>query len=400
MSWLNRVKKRKLDLEDALAKKGEENDTKITQEEIEERKLSAILEETNKSAVNGPLRLDITELNLLYPPFNGRLHNAFELSHNKIAFVDSTKGGTFGTLKYRNRAGRGEASTAISDGKSGYKVIASCAYAEESKKAFSLLLLCGKKFVVVDTDTGDQSQLQTLVGIDREKVMDIHKMISPDLTSPEKNPNSSRVAALCSSGTIHIIDGISKTVEVILRLNSDVTCGAFHPLLPYFIAGDDKGTLYVWDLVSGKCLSKLRTTLIKLSSIAVSGSSYVAVGSPSGFVHLFRLGSNGVFQTNEPLKELKNLRFETDILSFHPYSHYLVIGSTYANNQIKILRLKDLAVVANFPQQSAGSGRKQFNLINNVLWGAGSGDTGGANLIISEVNGRTLVYSLGDVVTD
>jgi len=400
MSWLNRVKKRKLEIEDATVKNESAKNVEITQEEVDEAKLSSILDEANKSARRGPLRLEITELNLFYPPFNGRICSAYELSNSRMAFTESTKNGRFATVKYRNRAGRGDASTMIAENKSGYRIIASCAYAEENKKDTSLIMMSGKKFIVVDTNTGTQSQLQTFVGIERERALEIHKMVSPDLSFPDKNQNSSRVAALCSSGTIYIIDGIAKACEVILRLNSDVTCGAFHPILPYFIAGDDKGTIYAWDLISGKCLSKIKTTLVKLSSIAVSGTSYVAVGSPSGFVHLFRLDSNGVFQSNDPLKELKSIRFETDLLSFHPYSHYLVIGSTYANNQIKILRLKDMSVVANFPQQSGARGTKQFNLINNIQWGVGSGETGESNLIISEVNGRTLVYSLGDAIIE
>ncbi len=119
-------------------------------------------------------------------------------------------------------------------------------------------------------------------------------------------------------------------------------------LILEFLAG---GEVYVWDLKAQDCLQKcVDDGCIRGTSLAVSRNNrYLACGSDSGIVNIYRRKDVMDKQLPMPEKIVTNLTTTVTSLKFNPSSEILAMASESKEGAIKLLHTPSMTVFKNFP---------------------------------------------------
>ena len=134
-------------------------------------------------------------------------------------------------------------------------------------------------------------------------------------------------------------------------------CAVFHPNGQRVYSGSKDGKVLEWDLVAGKCSGSLRAPGGLTTMTTSRGRQLrLAVGSSSGFLDLYDIGSPSEFEYLEPLKSFKNLLFPVTDVRFHPYDELLHYSSRETRDTAKAVHVPSKTVYQNYPPNK-GLGR-------------------------------------------
>lgn len=195
--------------------------------------------------------------------------------------------------------------------------------------------------------------------------------------------------------------------------------------------GDSEGTVYNWDLRTCQCVRTFRDEgsqrVTALASISSSfTSSYLAVGSSTGYVNIYDISrSQGTAsqdmtkqteptsffdlhesdhpagpwpsaepateapETKDPLslvKSLGHLTTSVTSLAFHPSSNLLVMASKFSREGVKLVHLPSFTVFSNFPRQDKSLNLKYPECI--------AFNSSGSSLVIGNSHGLAKHFEL------
>lgn len=102
------------------------------------------------------------------------------------------------------------------------------------------------------------------------------------------------------------------------------------------------GEIYEWDMNSRMCIKKFYDDgCLQGTSLAVSGNDqYLAAGSSSGVVNLYKLPCNDI--NPKPEKTILNLVTRISKLNFNKSSDILAMASNQKNDAIKLVTIYNL----------------------------------------------------------
>ncbi|KAF0971669.1 hypothetical protein FDP41_009892 [Naegleria fowleri] len=236
-----------------------------------------------------------------------------------------------------------------------------------TKDGKSLLSFLEKSayFLITDLDTGKTRRTQKLFsrrtrGDEKEggKFL-LHNAV--DVSSDNK-----LIAIADDIGSILLISRKTLNIKHTFTANiSQVTCVAFsEDSKSLFVAGKG-GKLFVFDVESEKAKHIFSDHgSIHTTSIAVSPDmQYIATGSTSGAVNLYRW--NDVFnsQSPKPLTTFMNLTTSVDMLRFTADSQLLMFASTEKSNAFRFAHLASLYVYSNFPGEMGMKKQYSYNCL-------------------------------------
>lgn len=214
------------------------------------------------------------------------------------------------------------------------------------------ILISGKRsfYYTYDLVGGVVKRIPGILGRSGEK----------NLESFEISPNGSFIAFMCKGGFISILDYKTKQNIGLLKQNESVKCAAFTNDNLLYTSGAE-GNVYIWDLrkmggfsptgiLNSSCIKRHHDhgSLGSQSIAVMSNGSRYAVGSTSGVVNVYdeNLSVDG---DPTPLKAVMNLTTSIDNVSFSHDGELLAFSSRRKKDSIKILHMKTLQVVKNWP---------------------------------------------------
>ncbi|KAG2375093.1 hypothetical protein C9374_010097 [Naegleria lovaniensis] len=236
-----------------------------------------------------------------------------------------------------------------------------------TKDGKSLLSFLEKSayFLITDLDTGKTRRTQKLFsrrtrGDEKEggKFL-LHNAV--DVSSDNK-----LIAIADDIGSILLISRKTLNIKHIFTANiSQVTCVNFSEDCKSLFVTGKGGKVFVFDVESEK-VKHIFTDhgSIHTNFIAVSPDmQYIATGSTSGAVNLYRW--NDVFnsQSPKPLTTFMNLTTSVDMLRFTADSQLLMFASTEKSNAFRFAHLASLYVYSNFPGEMGMKKQYSYNCL-------------------------------------
>jgi len=211
------------------------------------------------------------------------------------------------------------------------------------------------------------------------------------------SPRGDLLAVAGKNGYIHLLDWTSSGGEQViasLRSNSPITALAWSHTGNQLLSLGRNSEVLVWDVASRQCLSKFIDTGGYGSTHMSLGndSSYLAIGSTSGFVNIYDMQESFTNLESKPkfLKSLGNLTTPISSLSMNTSSEILSLASSAKKNQFRLIHLPTLTAFSNWP--TAGTPLGSVNV-------AAFSPTG-QYISVGNSQGQALLYSLrhyGDI---
>lgn len=165
---------------------------------------------------------------------------------------------------------------------------------------------------------------------------------------------------LCGqNGTIVILCAKTKQWISNLTMNEHVTALCCSPDSRYLFSVGQSNIIYVWDLISLKCIKKFSDNGATLgTALAISeDSSLLACGGSTGIVNIY--DANSLLTTNSftPLKSYSNLVTPVSGCCFHPSSQILTMFSREKRNELRVVHYPSGRVYTNWPTERSPLGR-------------------------------------------
>lgn len=166
------------------------------------------------------------------------------------------------------------------------------------------------------------------------------------------SPDFQTVAFQGRGGQIHVFSGRSKEWMYTVKMNGSVEGLAFTEDSTQLLSIGDLGKVYFWDLKTRKCSHTFMDDgCVSGTTIALSpDNSFVAVGSNTGVVNVYRRRDCVVSNAPKPVKTVLNLTTGITSLKFNTTSELLALASNYVHGAVKLFHLNERQVVPNFPE--------------------------------------------------
>ncbi|XP_077475997.1 U3 small nucleolar RNA-associated protein 18 homolog [Stigmatopora argus] len=154
-----------------------------------------------------------------------------------------------------------------------------------------------------------------------------------------------------SRGYLHKLTLKTKEVVSSMKMNGEVVDVALSADGSKVFAHSEDGEVYVWDARSNRCLGKFPDDgCVAGTAIAASPDGrYLACGSRSGVVNLYRQEACLNSANPRPLKAFMNLVTPVTALAFNPSSEILAMASRHEDEAVKLVHLAGASVFSNFP---------------------------------------------------
>jgi U3 small nucleolar RNA-associated protein 18 len=124
------------------------------------------------------------------------------------------------------------------------------------------------------------------------------------------------------------MNGLLKSAHFSADLNTLYSCGT-------------DGEVYVWDVAQQKCIHRfIDSGAVRSTTVAVSANDrYIAVGSDSGVVNVYK--QDGLFSTRqpEPAKAIMNLTTSVNLARFNHDTQLLGVSSGVLENHFRLVNL-------------------------------------------------------------
>ncbi|XP_077590747.1 U3 small nucleolar RNA-associated protein 18 homolog [Stigmatopora nigra] len=154
-----------------------------------------------------------------------------------------------------------------------------------------------------------------------------------------------------SRGYLHRLTLKTKEVVSSMKINGEVVDVALSADGSKVFVHSEDGEVYVWDARSSRCLCKFFDDgCVAGTAIAASPDGhYLACGSRSGVVNLYRQEACLNSANPKPLKAFMNLVTPASALAFNPSSEILAMASRHEDEAVKLVHLASATVFSNFP---------------------------------------------------
>ncbi|XP_054716390.1 LOW QUALITY PROTEIN: U3 small nucleolar RNA-associated protein 18 homolog [Uloborus diversus] len=231
-------------------------------------------------------------------------------------------------------------------------------------------------FFTYDMISGKTSRVPWDKGMEQKNVRRFH--ISPD---------GKFLAIHGRYGNIHLVTTKTKEWVGSLKMNGEVIAITFNKDGTRMYSHGDTGEIYVWDMLSRKCIHKfVDEGCIVGTSLAVSpNDQFLAAGSDTGIVNIYDNNTLLSSSSPQPQKVLKNLTTEVTNAKFNCTSELLAVSSSHKPLAIKLVHFPSMTVFSNFPIKE-DSAVKYINVLDISL---NSGYLGLGNNV-----GSTYIYRL------
>lgn len=198
----------------------------------------------------------------------------------------------------------------------------------------------------------------------------------------EVSPDGQLLAVRGRAGAVHLLSARTKEYLRSLKMNEECRALKFSKSGAQLYTHGDGGEVYVWDVRSSVCCSKMVDDGCIAGSALAVNRSYLATGSSEGVVNIYSLAA--INQSHpKPDKVILNLSTQINQLSFSPSGKMLAIASEMKDNAVKLVHFPSMTVFSNFP------GNYNMNRINSLGWSPGSG-----YLSLGNNRGSALLYRM------
>lgn len=167
----------------------------------------------------------------------------------------------------------------------------------------------------------------------------------------EVSPEGSFLLISGKMGYLHLLRMKTKELIASMKINGCITGAVFSPDGSKIYCHSDEGEVYIWDVKSRLCLNRFTDEgCLYGTSIAVSkNGQYVACGSSSGVVNVYT-HDDCLHETNpKPVKAVMNLVTAATSLCFNSTTEILAVGSSAADDAVKLVHIPSFTVFSNFP---------------------------------------------------
>ncbi|XP_043940869.1 U3 small nucleolar RNA-associated protein 18 homolog [Protopterus annectens] len=165
------------------------------------------------------------------------------------------------------------------------------------------------------------------------------------------SPEGSFLLIMGKMGYLHLLRMKTKELIASMKINGHVTGAVFSPDGSKIYSHSDEGEVYIWDVKSRRCLNRFTDEgCLCGTSITVSkNGQYVACGSSSGVVNVYT-HDDCLRETNpKPVKAVMNLVTAATSLCFNSTTEVLSIGSSAADDAVRLVHIPSFTVFSNFP---------------------------------------------------
>ena len=180
----------------------------------------------------------------------------------------------------------------------------------------------------------------------------------------------------------------SKTKQWVsnVKMNAIVVDVAFTP--GYIWTLSLEGDVCVWDLETKLCKNRFKDEgCIKGSRISISPDyEFIAIGSSSGIVNLYKTDSVLANQDPKPEKSIMNLTTSITTIEFHPSSKMLAIASKDLKDSMRLFHIPSKRVIQNWP-----TGKTPLGYVSAVSF-----SPNGQFIAIGNDKGKILLYKFED----
>ena len=204
-------------------------------------------------------------------------------------------------------------------------------------------------------------------------------------------PTGGVVAMLAESGAILLVSSASKQLVATLQPGGGDTkfatqCACFSADGAHLYSAGEGGAVRVWDVRRRCCVHTWDDAGgLRCTALAVSpNSEYIAAGSDSGAVNLYRCADALQMRRPPSQKEYLNLTSAVTSLSFNPTSEVLAVASRYTRRAMRMVHVTGGQVFANWP-----TSKSPINYVQCTAFGPHSG-----YMAIGTDQGKALFYQL------
>ncbi|CAH8510478.1 unnamed protein product [Heterobilharzia americana] len=234
-------------------------------------------------------------------------------------------------------------------------------------------------FRIYNLETGSESRARRFIGAPFGEIINKCSISSA-------HPN---LAALGTNGsTVYLVDLRSLEKISVIQGSGLINSVCFTQDGTFLNTYGDEGSVYVFDLRSNKPRVVHRwfdqASTNGLSIASSPNSQWIACGSDSGYVNLYKWTSTMSTDNPQPEKVIGNLVTGADSLCFHPSNEILCLASSQRADAVRLYHLNEGLIFENFPVR-VGTLQKPTSI---------GFSPGGRYLCIGQCNGRAALYSL------
>ncbi|CAH8841553.1 unnamed protein product [Trichobilharzia szidati] len=233
-------------------------------------------------------------------------------------------------------------------------------------------------FRMYNLETGSESRARRFIGMPYDEVIN---KCAVSLASPN-------FAALGTNGsTVYLADLRSLEKVAFMRGSGMINSLCFAQEGTFLHTYGAEGSVYVFDLRSNKAriihhwFDQASTN--GLSIAASPNSQWIACGSDSGYVNVYKWNSTMNTHNPEPEKAIDNLVTGVDSLCFHPSNEMLCLASSQRPDAIRLYHVNEGLIFENFPVR-VGALKKPTSV---------GFSPGGRFMCVGQCDGRAALYA-------
>ena len=187
-----------------------------------------------------------------------------------------------------------------------------------------------------------------------EKVHGLHGRREKSYENFAVSPCNKFIAFVGQAGSILVVCRKSKQLLHVLKMNSFVRSLEFSHDGAFLFSNGGDDRIYKWNMKNFTCDSVfhddgcIKGTALAISQASKKSSSYLAAGSESGVVNIYKLAESSEFK-GVPEKALMNLTTFVDGIVFNPDNQVMAMYSRTLKNSLRLVHLPTMRVFSNWP---------------------------------------------------